>query len=86
MPDFLTFDDVAKQIHCSKNKVRDFANERQIAITLIGRKQFFTQQAVDDFVAGHTLPPVIDYNWLVKSYGREAVDKFIKEHTLEAKS
>jgi excisionase family DNA binding protein len=85
MPDFMDYEAVAKQLYCSKKKVRELANQRQIAVTLVGNKRLFTQEAVDKFILGHTLQPIIDYNWLVKSYGQEAVDKFIREHTLPAK-
>lgn len=85
MTDWLDYDDVAKQLYCSKKKVRELANQRQILVTLVGGKRLFTQESVDRFILGHTLQPVIDYNWLVKSYGQEAVDKFLQDHTLPAK-
>ena len=86
MPEWMDYEAVAKQLYCSPRMVRKLANNRQIAVTLVGGKRLFTQETVDNFISGHTLQPIIDYNWLVKSYGQEAVDKFIKEHTLEAKS
>ena len=85
MTDWLDYDDVAKQLYCSKKKVRELANQRQILVTLVGGKRLFTQESVDRFILGHTLQPVIDYNWLVKSYGQEAVDKFIKDHIIPTK-
>ena len=85
MPEYMDYDAVAKQLYCSPRLVRKLANDRQILVTLVGNKRLFTQEAVDRFLLGHTLQPVIDYNWLVKSYGQEAVDKFLQDHTLPAK-
>ena len=84
--ELLSAEDVAKQLHVKKTTIMMWANNRHLIVTLVGKKRFFTQETIDQYILSHTLKPEISYDWLVKSYGQEAVDKFIKEHTLEAKS
>ena len=83
--ELLNAKDVAKQLRVTDIRVYELINAREIEVTLIGKKRYMTQQAVDNYLSSHTLQPLINYNWLVKSYGQEAVDKFIKEHPLLSK-
>jgi hypothetical protein len=47
---------VADQLHCKKTTVWIYANQRKIDVIIMGRKRFFTQEAVDKFIKEHTLP------------------------------
>ena len=46
---------VAKMLHCTRVNVYNLAKARKLEVIIMGRKRWFTQEAVDKFIKDHTL-------------------------------
>lgn len=56
--EFLTSEQVAKQLCCSSLTVLRLARDRKIDVVLLPgykQKRFFTQEAIDKYIKEHTL-------------------------------
>ena len=54
--DLLTAKDVAKQLKVTDIYIYDLVNTRKIGVILVGKKRYFTQAIIDDYIKEHTLP------------------------------
>lgn len=53
--ELLSSTQVSKLLGCKEPAVRRYARQRMIDVIIVGKRKFFTQEAVDKFIKVHTL-------------------------------